>query len=147
MSLTLLCAAIVDELQDVTGVTTPDQPTPNVPDAKMLFVYPNIGNTKPASHRGSTGPVIECRDTLVVEFHMPNPLDALAYGIQQTTPILDAVRDTLWAGYAHGAFRAAGLTILHAVNTESFGNMGWGKQDTFGFRLTLDVSHAMQLTV
>jgi len=142
MALTAICLAIAAKLRDVAGVdSVPDQPPAQLANQRMLLVYPNTGQTQPMNNE-----VIAGRDTIVVEWHLKNPDDKLAYGIQQALPVLDATRLALWSAYRAGEFRTPGVTLLHTVTTETFGQMGWGDDPTFGFRLTLDVSHGFALT-
>lgn len=143
MALTEICAAITNELRSIPGVSqVPDAPPAQLGEDRMLVIYPQPGPSTPASHRGRSGNVvISNRDVIVVEWHLKRAADQTAEFLQLGVPLLDLMRTTLWRAFNPGRF---GGTVegLYSIDTDHFGELGWGSDHTWGFRLMLDLSHS-----
>ena len=147
MALEQVIAAIHGRLALVPGVVqVPDAPPPQLADDRMLLVYPQPGASTPMQHGGRTGQaVMQHRDVIVVEWHLKAAMDQAAVFLALGVPLFDLVRDLLWSEYVRHQFNGT-VTLLTAINTDHFGEMGWGSDPTWGFRLLLDVMHAAEIT-
>lgn len=148
MALTEICDAITVRLREIPGVLqVPDSPPPQLPDDRMLVVYPQPGSSTPMQHGGRGGQVvIQSRDVIVVEWHLLEPLDRVDRFLALGVPLLDTMRDSLWSTFLRNRFDQT-VVQLHAVDTNQFGEMRWGSEPKhWGFRLTLDVTHAAEVS-
>lgn len=132
--------AIVERLRLIPGIAQgPDAPTPNIPEERMLFVYPIPGTSSPAAHSGKFGgPVITNTDAMIVEWHMKVAGNQLERFLTTATPMLEDVRDLIWGEFIRNRFGNT-VEMLTTVATDQFGRLDWGKEETWGFilRLTL----------
>lgn len=142
-----LVAAVTDVLRTIPGaVSVPDSPPAQLGDDRMLIVYPLPESSNPSQHTGrsGTGPVIQHGTPIVVEWHLKKQVDLLNEIIPETTAMWDAMQEALWGAFARNRFAgtAAGMTT---ITTETFGELGWGSDQTFGIRLILNVTIAAEL--
>lgn len=147
MALAEVCLAMAQRLRLLPGFdAVPDEPMPMLPDDRMLLIYPNVGASTPRAHAGSTGKaLIEYRDTVIVEAHLKIATDEIEAGIRWATPMLDRVRDGIWSEATRNKFGGT-ITQLFSITTTDYGELGWGDQPTFGFRLAVEVSHHSEVS-
>ena len=142
-----LVAAITDVLRTIPGVVgVPDAPPAQLGDDRMLIVYPQPENSSPSQHggRAGTGPVIQHGTPIVVEWHLKKQTDLIAEIVPEITAMWDAMQEALWGAFARNRF--AGTAVgMNAIGTETFGELGWGSDQTFGIRLVLNVTIAAEL--
>lgn len=147
MALSEIVAAIVDVCRTVPGsVSVPDAPPGQLADDRMLIVYPQPGPSVAAQHTGraNTGPVIRNDDAIIVEWHLKRSADVIAESVPEMTEMTDALRDALWGAFARTRF--GGTVIgMTSIETDRFGELGWGSDFTFGVRLLLNITHAAEL--
>lgn len=141
-----ICAAIVARLSAIPNIDqVTAQPPAQLPDNRMIVVVPRPGPGSPWTHASDSGhPVVLYEDKIGVEAHYKLALDQEGPGISWATPMLDAVRDALWKGYLTDRFDAT-VTELRSIATDGFGPSMWGADNTFGFGLTLDLTHAEEV--
>ncbi len=152
MALDEVRLAVVERLRLLPGIVqAPDEPTPGMPDDRMLFVYPRPGETTPFAHSGTFGKVVyQARDSMVIEWHYKIAADRIADFLIVGTPMLDSVRNAVWYEFRKdgGKFYKT-IDMLYSLNTDHFGEMGWGVPPndifTWGFRLVLDFSHGIEV--
>lgn len=147
MALSAVVAAITTSLRAVPGaITVPETPPPQLPYDRMILVYPHPGGSLPFQHGGRGGQaVVAYRDEIVVEWHLKVASDQIDAFLAISTPLLDEVRDRLWSDFVRTRFDGT-VVALHGVNTDTYGEMGWSSEFTYGFRLILDITHAAELT-
>lgn len=146
MPLSEICSNIVSRLSTIPGFDqVTDQPPPQLPDDRMIIVTPMPGAGVPWTHASADGhPVVEYRDKVVVEAHHKIAGDQNAAAIAWATPMLDTVRNTLWFGWLTDKFGGT-VTLLSSITTDQWGGLGWGADPTFGFVLSLDLTHAEEI--
>lgn len=146
MAVSEIVSAIAATLRDVDGIDqAPDVPPAILGDNVMALTYPQPGDSTPQNHSGRGGrPVVGNADTIVVEVHRKLQNDQIAEGIGWLATMFDAVRAAIWREYADTKFDRT-VTSLSAIRTETYGNLSWGSDETFGFRLTLDVTHHVEM--
>lgn len=103
-----------------------------------LIVYPQPGTWTLTAHSGDSGrPLYGGDHTIVVEWH--RSLTDLAEAVAATTPVADAIPAALLAAF-HRHRLDGTLTRLTAIRCETFGELGWGSDQTFGVRLLVDAT-------
>lgn len=141
-----ITAAIVARMRVLPNLDqATDVPPAQLPDDRMIVVTPVPGPGSPWTHASDAGyPVVLYEDKVVVEAHHKFPPDQMGDAIAWATPMLDAVRASLWKGY-HLDNLSGTVTELRSITTDSFGGLGWGSDPTFGFVLSLDLTHAEEV--
>lgn len=147
MALANVCAAIVERLRLIPGVVqAPDAPPSQLVEDRMLIVYPMPGASTPMAHNGrDRQAVIQNRDNVIVEWHFKVAADQVAAFLGIATPLIDQIRDTIWSEFLRNRFGGT-VDLLYAVNTDQFGEMGWGTDFTYGFRMNLDLLHGTSIS-
>lgn len=115
----------------------------NVPaqlgDDTTTVVYLLPGDTTPFAHAGANGtPAIQSRDVVVIEHHIAVQRDEPSRGDDVALPALDAFRVAIWAAILGDRLGGA-VTLPIRLGVDFYGGLEYGSQDTFGFRLLLEV--------
>lgn len=122
----------------VTDEEIPEHPPDLLGDYPKLLIYPQPDAWGWHSHAGDNGRgVYGGEHTIVVEWH--TRLVDLAQAVAETTPVVDAIPAALFAGFARDRFDGT-VTLLRGVRCETFGQLDWGTDKTFGTRLLVDVT-------
>lgn len=146
MALSEIRREVIATLRTVPGIAgAPETVPPQIGEERLLIVYPIPGTTAPAAHSGraNAGPVIECTDAIVAELHLKISQSEIGEAIEILTPLVDLMRDAIWSEFARSRFGGT-ATRLASVDVESFGELGWGADFTFGARFVLEVVHHFQ---
>lgn len=146
MALVEAIAAMRNALQPLLeDGTVPSQPPDMIGEYPMFVIYPGPGTWAPQSHGGKGGVALPLRSNheVVIEWHMR--LNDLAEAVLATTPMMDSIPAALWLAYADGNFSGtvSGMTNLRC---ETYGELGWGGDQTFGVRLIADISIVTNLS-
>lgn len=146
MSVMDICGQIVTRLSVIPNIDqVTDQPPPQLPDDRMIIVTPMPGTGTPWTHASEAGhPVIEYRDKIIVEAHHKIAEDQIGAALVWAGPMLDLVRGALWLGWLTDQFGHT-VTLLSSITADRFGGLGWGSDPTFGFVLSLDLTHAEEV--
>ena len=126
----------------LTGVAgderIPDAPPDQLGDYPKLLIYPQPGRWIPHAHAGDDGgPLYAAEHTLVVEWHTRR--NDLAQAVTETTPVADAIPLALLRDYAAHRLNES-VTTIEQIRCETFGELGWGSDQTFGVRVLVDVT-------
>lgn len=145
MGLVAVTAAFRDVLARVTGIgTVAAGVPPMLADDRTAIVYAVPGDAVAMANAGRAGrPVYRAEDQIVIEWHVKIAKDDVTRGDEAALPVLDAVRGAVWAQPKDGMF-AGTVTLLTNVATEHYGDMGYGSDNTFGFRLLVSVTIAAE---
>lgn len=133
-------------LIDDPDVTVPEQPPDMIGEYPMFVLYPQPGTWTPQNHMGtSRRAVINGLHEVVIEWHIPFQSVPLQQVVAATTPMADAIADTLWSAFATGRFSGT-VTGMTALRCETYGELGWGSDPTFGVRMIADIQIAFEVS-
>lgn len=115
------------------------KPADSIAPYPVMIVYAIAGESTPVQHRGRNGrPVHANADNIIIEWH-EQPADVM-YFADQVSERLDLIRNGIW--FAMDVDRIGGeVTSITRIRTESIGKLDWGSDETYGFRLIVELVH------
>ena len=142
MSLSAVLAAFHTVLSAVPGPDRfPVNPPAMLSDNRMVLIYPQPGPSAPYLQAGRSGfPVYRHEETIIVEFHLRIAEDRIDEAIPESTELLDLVRQAIWTRQAIDQYGGV-IDGITRIDTLQFGELGWGSDFTFGFRLGIELTH------
>ena len=143
MAIASVRQALINRLRLLPNIdNAPDYPTPNLADGRTLFVYAVPGSSSIQAHTGShRGLPFRNLDRFIIEYHCKIQPDRLADGIQITEEMCDLMRFDLWSAFNEDRFNGTAISI-GSIDTNAYGDLGWGSDTSFGFRLSIEIGHA-----
>lgn len=132
-------AAMRTALADLAGdEAIPLAPPDQIGAYPRVIIYPQPDTWTLLAHGGENGrPLYGGDHTIVVEWH--TTLTDLAEAVTATIPVADAIPAALFQGF-HADRLDGSVTTLRAIRCETFGELGWGSDQTFGVRMLVDVT-------
>ena len=131
---TIAAVRTIDGIRDA-----PDWAPDDLNVDQSIRAYLSPGESVPFQHAGRnrSGPVVEHRDTVAIEWHTLEKRTDVA--LQLATEALDQMRTAIWAAFYEK--RLGPVTEIRRLLATEFGGLDWGAAETFGFRLLVDLSH------
>lgn len=127
--------AVLDPLM---GGDMPVNPPDMIGDYPALLLYPQPGSWAFLAQSGQgERPLFGGDHVFVIEYHLVNA--DLSEAVRLTTPMADAIPTALFSAF-DGDRIAGTLTVLKTIRCESFGELMWGSDKTFGVRFLVDVT-------
>jgi hypothetical protein len=113
----------------------PALPLPSVPATRTAWAYPLPGTAVPDAHRGRSGGLVtKNTDDIIVEWHLKVNPDQIAVFLSEAPAVLEEFRNAIWK------LGTPSLGIV-SIAVPRFGQLGWGNDFTYGFRLRVGVVH------
>jgi hypothetical protein len=131
-------AAMRSVLDPLVVDDVPTQPPDMIGAYPALILYPQPGTWAFQAHTGESGrPLFGGDHVIVIEWHMVNA--DLSELVRLTTPMADAIPAALLRAFHVNRIDGT-LTLLKTIRCETFGEMKWGSDETFGVRVLVDVT-------
>jgi hypothetical protein len=131
-------AAMRNVLAPLTAEDVPAQPPDMIGAYPALIVYPQPGQWAFQAHTGEHDrPLFGGDHVIVVEWHMVNA--DLSEMVRLTTPMADAIPEAIFRAFRVNRIDGT-LTKLNAIRCETYGEMTWGSDKTFGVRMLVDAT-------
>lgn len=140
MALVDVIREVLADLRTIPGILqAPDAPPDHLGEFPILIAYPQPDASAHEAHDDGNGRgVYRSEDTIVVEWHTQEA--DIARAVEVTTPMVDAIRREIFSGFRRDKFNGS-VVRMRAVRVQTYGELGWGSDRTFGVRVLIDVTH------
>jgi len=147
MSLIRVCQEFSERLALLPGITeAPWPPPPKLVSTTTLIVYPSPAATTTQVHHGKNRTaILSHRDIIQIELHRKGQTDAYGSWIPWAAGMVDMVRQAVWSEYKRNKFGES-ITGIYSTNVDYWGKLVWAGEDSYGFRMSVDLQHDDELS-
>jgi hypothetical protein len=146
-------SAIADVLRSVSanaGQVDPiqviDDPQPALSGVRSFVIFEAPGDSVNGAHIGRAGGLVfNNSDFIGIEYHRKLARDNPAPGAAETRQLLDTTRDALWSAFQRNRFQGTVMGLTR-IATDGYGPDNYGSDVTFGFRLSMEITHQSEAT-